>query len=401
MKPTQPHERYDILDILRGFALIGVLVANMTYHSGYFFLEANEAEALPFSEIDHQVLWWVHLTTEGKFYTIFSLLFGIGFALQIKRSEADLTSFAKYYRRRLIVLFCIGLLHAIFFFVGDILTVYALLGFVLLFFKRSSNKSLLRAAFIFILLPIVQYVVLLITISPTETMEAIDTGSIIKVYQSGSFFEIVKTNMGGIVLGRYPQLLFTGRFFRVLAMFLVGFFVTRKMLYADLEKNKKFLLTILVTCLFIGVPCNIILANTMETGAYENLGPSGVVLPLVYAFGVPSLGIAYSIIIFFSYQKYAIKPFLKILAPVGQLALTNYIMQSVIAGLMFSGYGLGYYGSVGPTRLMFLAGGIYIFQVVFSFIWLQYFRYGPFEYIWRVLTYKKWLCLRNKRVVFE
>src|SRR5918993_1669184 len=159
LEPTSVTERYHLLDVLRGFALSGVLLANMQTHSGYFFLSEPAKQALGTADADHIVEWIEHFLIEGKFYSLFSMLFGIGFALQMKRAAAFDTSFLPRFRRRLVIMFLIGLLHAVFLYVGDILTVYALTGFLLIFFRKSSNKVLLRSAVILLLLPVVQYAI--------------------------------------------------------------------------------------------------------------------------------------------------------------------------------------------------------------------------------------------------
>lgn len=160
MKPTPPNERHAILDVLRGFALCGVMIANMATHSGYWFLTEESQAALPLSEAGDILLWFVHFITDGKFYSIFSLLFGIGFGLQLQRAMDRVDKFGGLFSRRLAILFLFGLLHAILFYVGDILTVYALLGFVLLFFRNTSPKNLLRWALVLLILPVIQYAIL-------------------------------------------------------------------------------------------------------------------------------------------------------------------------------------------------------------------------------------------------
>lgn len=159
LQPTTLTERHNLLDVLRGFALLGVLLANMLSHSGYYFLSDAGKEALGTTHIDYYAEWLNHFLIDGKFYSLFSMLFGIGFALQLKRASALDTDFTARFGRRLLIMFIFGLLHAIFLYFGDILTVYALTGLVLILFRKSSDKFLLRSAFILILLPILQYII--------------------------------------------------------------------------------------------------------------------------------------------------------------------------------------------------------------------------------------------------
>ncbi|RYY22841.1 MAG: hypothetical protein EOO04_15120 [Chitinophagaceae bacterium] len=157
LQPTSLGERHRLLDVLRGFALLGVLLANMASHSGYFFLSETGRAALNLTQTDHVVEWLEHFLIEGKFYSLFSMLFGIGFALQMKRAAAFDINFTARFRKRLVIMFIIGLIHAILLYVGDILTVYALTGFVLILFRNASNRFLLRSAFVLLLLPVIQY----------------------------------------------------------------------------------------------------------------------------------------------------------------------------------------------------------------------------------------------------
>lgn len=395
LQPTALTERHNLLDVLRGFALLGVLLANMVSHSGYFFLSETGKAALDTAHTDHIVEWIEHFLIDGKFYSLFSMLFGIGFALQLKRaSELDL-NFVSRFRRRLLIMFLFGLMHAVFLYVGDILTVYALTGLFLILFRNSSNKFLLRSAVLFTILPLIQYAIFwgINLYNPPEPVVQQEGprffDQLILSYQNGTFFEIIQNNIGGLIFGRYPDLIFTGRFFRVLAMFLVGFYVAKNMLYTNLEANRPFIRKVMIWGALIGIPCNIILAMMMTTNAYYNFELLGIIQPLVYAFGVPALCLFYTsaIALWFSNPDGAKR--LMIFAPVGQLALTNYLMQSLICVFIFMGYGLGLAATLGPFNLTLIALAIYTFQVIFSHVWIKYFRFGPMEWLWRSLTYGK------------
>ncbi len=393
MKPTQSYERHAILDVVRGFALCGVLIANMATHSGYYFLTEDARQALPFAAASDEVFWGIHFITDGKFYSIFSLLFGIGFGLQIQRAMEKGEKFGGLFSRRLGILFVFGLLHAVLLYVGDILMVYALLGFVLMLFRRTSTKNLLRWSLALLILPVIQYAIMwwpYQSAGPLEIPRNPMLDQLLTVYQSGSFGETVYMNIGGIIFGRYPELIFTGRFFRVLAMFVLGFYVARRALYADLTGNRRLFKTVLIWGMIIGIPCNIALAFLMETNWYMTYAPQGILEPLVYAFGVPALGLAYAAGLALLYPSARYQKILNIFAPYGRMALTNYLMQSVIACLIFTGYGMGYYGQVAPAVLTVLAVIILVFQIIFSAWWLKKFQYGPMEWLWRSMTYRKW-----------
>ncbi|MCT8341021.1 DUF418 domain-containing protein [Flavobacteriaceae bacterium TK19130] len=399
MKPTQPNERYKILDVLRGFALVGVLIANMSSHSGYFFLSPTARETLPNAQAGETLMWIIHFVTDGKFYSIFSLLFGVGFALQLQRAEEKGVPFKGRFSRRLLILFLIGLFHAIFFYVGDILTVYALVGFVLLLFRNVSNKGLIRWSIVLLCLPVFQYA---FSWWQAQNNPPVDLSQqytffeqVVAAYRTGSLSDILYMNIGGLAFGRYPDLVFTGRFFKVLAMFLLGYFIARKQWYVSISTHKQTLKKIVVWSAIIGIPCNIVLAQMMTTEAYYTYEPTGIIQPIVYAFGVPALGISYACGIALLFQKDRVKRLLTIFAPFGRMALTNYLMQSVICCFIYQSYGFGLYATEGPLAFTMVGFGILIFQIVFSHVWLSKYQFGPMEWLWRSLTYKRWQPLKK------
>ena len=142
INPISTQERIEILDVLRGLAVGGILVGNMQWFSGYGFMPELLAAQSPLA--DRVTNFLVHFFVEGKFYSIFSFLFGIGFALQISRAETRRDRTTSLFKRRLFWLLVIGLLHAYLLWAGDILSIYALMGFVLILFRRKTNESLLK-----------------------------------------------------------------------------------------------------------------------------------------------------------------------------------------------------------------------------------------------------------------
>ena len=392
MRPTQQNERIVLLDVLRGFALLGVMVANMAYHSGYWFLTPETQQGLAHYELGEALLWGIHAITEGKFYSIFSLLFGVGFGLQMQRAMRNNASFTGHFSRRLFILMIIGLLHAAFLFVGDILVAYALLGFVLILFRKASNTTLLRLIFILPIIPVIQYGITWWMaqggppgeVSGNEMFERI-----VRTYQSGSFMEITMTNTFGFIFGRFPDLIFTGRFFKVFAMFLLGYYLVRNEWFTNVMQRKDQIKKIMIWCAVIGIPCNLVMAHMMTTDAYYTMAPSGIIEPVVYAYGVPALGMFYACAVALLYQKENWKQKLNILAPFGRMALTNYLTQSLIACLIYKSYGLGYFGKMGPVYFTLIGLGILLVQITWSIWWHKRYKFGPAEWLWRSITYRK------------
>ncbi|GGH21265.1 DUF418 domain-containing protein [Dyadobacter endophyticus] len=402
LQPTKVTERHSLLDSLRGFALLGVLLANMVSHSGYFFLSEGQRAAFDTAKIDHYVEWIEHFLIDGKFYSLFSMLFGIGFALQMKRASSADINFASRFRRRLLIMFVLGLLHAILFYVGDILTVYAITGLFLILFRNKSDRFILRAAVILTLLPIVQYAIMLgVNLANPPAPSPPESGprfldQVIDTYRTGTYLEIITNNLGGLIIGRYPDLFFTGRFFRVLAMFLIGFYISKNLIHANVQAYRPLIRKVMIWGVVIGIPCNFVLAIMMTSEAYYELEPIGIIQPIVYAFGVPALCLFYASAFTLLFEKPNWKKRLSVFAPVGQMALTNYLMQSIICAFLFMSYGLAMEALVGPAKLSLIALAIYIGQLIYSPIWLRYFHFGPAEWLWRSLTYRKWQPFRKE-----
>ena len=155
LSPVKPSERYVILDALRGFALIGIILANYPEFSLYTFQPDEVAAAMPTAGIDRAVRFLQYVFVDGKFYTLFSLLFGIGFSIIISHAQAKGVAGFRLFYRRMAVLMLIGFVHLMFIWSGDILMLYALMGMALPLFRHASDRSLLRWAAFFLLLPVV------------------------------------------------------------------------------------------------------------------------------------------------------------------------------------------------------------------------------------------------------
>src|SRR5215207_3536049 len=233
--PVSPNERIEILDVLRGLAVCGILVGNVQWFSGYGMMPASLAAQAPiYDQVTH---FLVHFLVEGKFYSIFSFLFGFGFAMQIARAEERGDAGASLFKRRLGWLLVIGLLHAYLLWAGDILSIYALMGFVLLLFRKKSDKSLLKWAVWLIVVPIVWYALLyvvFITFAPPDAAAGIQAAQLdgwnanVQSVANGSYWEILTGYNRQYVVGRYMGLIFNMRLPKILAMFLLGLYAYRR-----------------------------------------------------------------------------------------------------------------------------------------------------------------------------
>lgn len=402
--PISLTERIEVLDVLRGLAICGILIGNMQWFSGYGMMPPALAAQTPlYDQVTH---FLVHFFIEGKFYSIFSFLFGFGFALQIARAEERGDLKASVFKRRLFWLLIIGLLHAWLLWAGDIVSIYAVMGFLLLLFRKKSNKSLIKWAVILMIIPVLWYALqwaLFTAFVPPEKAAEITAGfangwpDTVATVTNSNYWQIVSSFNLQYVIGRYMGLIFNMRLPKILAMFLLGLYVYRMGVFQNMSANAPFIRKVLIYGLILGLGGNAIFA--WASGSEGSFPPSfwGLVGVITYAFAVPSLALGIAAVVATLWQNGGWQKVLGLLAPVGRMALTNYLLQTVVCVTIFYGYGFGYFGKVRALTATLIALAIFAGQIVLSNIWLRYFAYGPMEWIWRQLTYKKRLSLRRER----
>ena len=398
--PISLSERIELIDVLRGVAVCGILIGNMQWNSGYGFMPLAMAESWPLYDKVTQYL--VHVFVEGKFYSIFSLLFGFGFALQIDRATQRGDTNASVFKRRLFWLLVIGVIHASIW-AGDILSVYAVIGFILLLFRRKSDQSLLKWALWLMIVPVIYFAVLLVlflAFAPPETATVVEKAqaemfqSAMNVVPAGGFLQIIREYNVGMVIGRWAGLLLQMRLPKILAMFLLGFYAYRKGYFQRPDEHRETIRKLMIYGLSLGFICNPLFAWFAHSEADFPPSFSGMVGIIMYGIGVPAMAVGIAALIVTLWQAEAWRGVLAVFAPVGRMALTNYLMQTAISLFIFYGWGLGYYGKVGALNATLLAFAIFAAQIVLSTLWLKYFAYGPVEWIWRQLTYKRRLTIR-------
>lgn len=401
LAPAQQAERIQIVDILRGFALFGILLVNMAIFSHPFQAILFPADpAMPW--YDRAATWLIHFAGEGKFYSLFSLLFGLGLTLLMDRIQARGGRFVPIYLRRLFILLVIGAIHAFLIWMGDILMMYALIGFLLILFRKARPRTLLIWATLLIAIP------LLFTagatglvglgrsmpegaaqinqaFAQTEAGYAADLARANRVYASGTFLEVTEQRIYD-----YSSMGLTSFFvlgFNVLAMFLIGVWLGKQHVFQNLEANRPRFRKLLIWGLAVGIVGNATYATLIM--ALPRFNPTGTLLlaTVAQSVGAPLLCLAYISALALLALTPAWGARLKVLAPVGQMALTNYLMQSIICTLIFYSYGLGLFGKVGPAVGILLTVVIYLIQIPISHWWMKRFRYGPAEWLWRSLTY--------------
>lgn len=304
--PIQHAERAQILDVLRGFALLGIFIVNLFDFTFYWALNDAQKAALPLAAYDDATGFLQRMLVEGKFYSLFSLLFGISFSIFLAKGGGEETFNLKIFRRRLLVLLCIGFVHLLLW-IGDIVAFYALLGFLLIPFRKLSNKTLLILAGICILSPIGWYALkmsspqmfdlshwLFIAEEKLQATLGLRTrDDFYNAYHGNNFWLQTKSHFFAILF-RYAELIFQSRAFKVFGMFLIGLVIGRTGFYKRLKENRKLLWGILLVGFLIGLPANYILAQLQQNPGYMQLTMMGLKQTIVYAIGVAPLSLAYA-----------------------------------------------------------------------------------------------------------
>jgi uncharacterized protein len=413
--PVQQEERYVLMDVVRGFALFGVLAANMrSFNLPMQVYETPEKFFAGGVDVWAQSLLNVFIST--KFYTLFAFLFGLGFAIQMTRAQARSNLFPKFYLRRLAALAVFGLIHGILIWNGDILFAYSLGGFLLFWFRNAKLKTVrnwivslwgfstavLTAQWIAQHLGIKLHVG--VAIGQGAGPKLADVRSVISVYAHAHLVGTVRETALQYFGGHFPSHAHPFEWMTEylapncvlgavsVSIFLLGLWVWRKGVLQDLPRFRPSLGRVCAWTLPLGL-----FLNAAAEIHFHLIGPVppharppfGVLLSDYAGFlGVPILSCGYATLLalLFTSQR---RGWVLWLAPVGRMALTNYLTQSIVCVAFYSGMVTGLYGRVGPAWDFVATLALYSAQICFSHWWLARYRFGPMEWLWRTLTYGK------------
>ena len=411
ISPVAITERIQLLDVFRGLAIFGILMVNMQifYHPLSYMLLGSQSGGEPFLVASES---FIKFFFEGKFYVLFSMLFGYGFWLFINKPVSIGVNIIPVYLRRVFVLLLIGLIHITLIWPGDILLVYAFFGFFLVLFRNVSDRGLIKWAFWLLIIPslisLLAWGMVALFSSIPEAAEAMDAGirqsaesfealseKASLVYLSGTFSEIISMRweeyivlMTGGMIFFYPV---------VLAMFLVGAWIARKGFVKNFNEYLPFIRRVFFWSLPLGILLNSIYAYGYQVSDPYRPGFWSFITGFAHSVGGISFALLYTSGIILLTAKGSLKNFNEALAPVGRMALTNYLLHSIICTTLFYSYGFGLLGKVEVWQGIILTIVIFALQIPFSKWWLKRFRYVPFERLWRSLTYWK---LQPFRITF-
>ncbi len=405
--PTKEARRIVALDVLRGFAILGILLVNVMDFGGVATRSAGAGGVL-----DRAVDAFLAYGARGAFMSTFAMLFGLGFALQIARlgRAGDGRGYG-FYLRRMAALLAFGLLHTLLD-PAEVLVLYALCGALLLFFRQVPSRALVLVALVLMPLP---YLHTAVVTAQAATNPAVETSSFdedprawdpygsaesIRVHSEGSFADIVGFNFR-FTLNRLTPSLASYVWMTVpLPLMLVGMLVGRLGLLADVQAHRRWL----ARAFWAGVVGGIVgrsvgqtlfdLASRGGWNPWTNMGGQ-----TAWVLGAFFLAVAYCAALLLLLQ---VEPWRRVLLPlrfVGRMALTNYLLQTAICTTLFYEYGAALFGKVSSSAAASIAVGIFAFQLAASAVWLGRYRFGPAEWLWRSLTYGK--VISNRRLAHE
>lgn len=400
LHPTTGGEREPILDVLRGFALLGILLVNIEFMRGpdvipllFGFLE--EVPASRADEVVGGLLGWL---VAGKFVSSFALLFGIGSAVLVGRAVERGAAPRRLLARRYGLLMGLGLLHMVLLFPGDVLFVYGVTGMVLLAFVHVQPRTALWWAVGLIGVAALFTVALSALPGAATPLEAggpfadvaVDVqGRAIDAYGTGGFGSIVLVNaiLAGLIQAGQLSLLpwFLG-------LFLVGFALGRAGIVQDLAGVRPQLRRAALVGLAVGLPLNLPGVALGLLGAGGEGTPTWLLALGGFSttIGAPVLAVGYLASLVLLCLRFGPPP---LLGSVGRMALTSYLLQSLLALVVFAGFGL--YGELGIAASSWVVVGIWIVVVVVAHLWMRAFAFGPVEWLWRSLTYGERQPLRR------
>src|SRR5882672_3091905 len=397
--PVPVSERILLLDALRGFALLGVLLVHANHLAADVSIASPDAGVLINPELDRWVDRLVRVFVEEKAQTLFSVLFGISFAIQMTRLENRVDDAASVYRRRLIGLLAIGLLHVALLPAADILLYFALGGFALLFVRSWRTAALAGVGIVLALVAMPTASVLGVMGTGSHQGDTLGNLNLPALYQHGRYLEIMEMRWQKLWFIDHPlRGLLTLQVY-VLGRLMMGVAVVRTGFLAQPRRYRRSLIWTAV----IGLLGGLLLTESLQIERLEEsagwIGNPAFWRSLALYFqqaGTLLLAAGYAALFALAWQVGAGCRLLSFFSPIGRMAVTNYLLQSLFLSLVFYGFGLGMLGRLGSAPCFLLALGFFSLQCVFSRLWLNSYQFGPVEWLWRGWTYNKWPVLRRQ-----
>jgi len=388
-----PGDRIAVVDVLRAYSLFGIIITHSV--TGFLAGQAPSPDFMLFSPLDRLVANLENLLTFGKFYTIFSFLFGLSFAIQLRNAAQKGVGFAGRFTWRLVVLALIGLVHGAFF-TGDILIVYALLGLLLIPFRNLKTRTLVIVALLLMInIPGMLLGVAMVTANPTPEQAAQNAAfaaqfaqaaqHAFEIKQSGSLAELAHINLTNGLISKVFFMLFSGRLWITFGLFLLGMCAGRLEIFRDTEANRRFFRRLLWPTGAVALVTTIV--AIVHPVGFELKSAADLLASISFTVQQLTLSAFYVAAVTLLFWRRPERGVLPALAPLGRMGLTTYLSQSAFGVLLFYGLGFGLLGKLGVAAAVGSAIAFYVLQVFLAQAWMKRFKLGPVEWLWRSLTY--------------
>lgn len=377
--------RLNVVDALRGASLLAILLLHNILHFNLYYIPENQPQWIII--LDKCVFKFFYLFISGKAYIVFSLLFGFSFYIQLRNQERKGNSFKWRFAWRMLLLLFIAEFHALFY-SGNILSMYAFVGLILIPFGKSSNQTILKIATICLLQPLELLKIIATTINQNMDISYLYLNFTVNdIMMNGSFIDAIKANFTDGQICNTLYYIEKGRLFQTAGLFLLGLLLGKEGMF---EMNNRTIFFWKKTRKLSSITFVVFLVLNKTVGS---LGMHTVItesLDTIFL-TLTNLSMAFfliSIFVLLWFRKTNMGHFLQqIMIPYGRMSLTNYIFQSIIGVTIYYGFGFGMYKYLGATLSMLVGLVIFLIQLAITRIWLKHNKQGILEYLWKKGTW--------------
>ena len=394
--PVTQTERIASIDVLRGFAVLGILVMNIQSFTMIGAAYLNPTVLGDPTPTDYWVWLFEHVLTDRKFMSIFSMLFGAGIVLMASRSEATTGRSASVHYRRMGLLWLFGLLHAHLLWYGDILFSYAMCGFLVFLFRRRQPKTLLLIglAVTAVASGLSIFFGWSMQFWPEQAVQSVKTFWVPSAESVQTEVAAYRGGWVGQLEHRVPtalffqtQLFLIETIWRAGGLMLVGMGLFKLGVFSA-TRSSRFYAALIAAGVFVGVPV-ILYGVSRNQAADWDMHYSFFLGSQFNYWGSILVSLGWVGLVMLACKHGVAATATRTLAAVGQMALTNYLLQTAICTTVFYGHGFGLFGRLDRLAQFGVVVAVWVVMLLISPLWLRHFRFGPAEWFWRSLTYMK------------